>query len=339
MDPLSQGLLGAGLAISSAKRRTIRMAAICGAVGGLAPDLDILIQSSSDSLLAVEYHRHFTHSLAFIPLGGLIVAAFLYLFLRKEAPFKLIYLYTTLGFATHGLLDACTSYGTRLFWPFSDARIGWNAISIVDPVFTLTLGAFLAWSLRKKAVFIMRTGLALALCYLSIGLYQRERAESFMREVAKQRGHAIERIILNPTIANHILWRSVYQSGDNFYVDAVRAPYFQMPTMKKGLTVPAVNKGTVFPSLGQRSVQRQDIWRFAYFSQGYIYMHPDYDTVIADLRYGTLPYDNRSLWGIAVDPASPDTHAQFKSLRRINKQQYGTFWTLLTRGFTEEKSQ
>ena len=37
------------------------------------------------------------------------------------------------------LLDAATSYGTRLFWPFSDERAGWDWIAIVDPAFTVPL--------------------------------------------------------------------------------------------------------------------------------------------------------------------------------------------------------
>ena len=32
--------------------------------------------------------------------------------------------------------------------------------------------------------------------------------------VAKKNGHKIERILLNPTIGNIILWRTVYQSED-----------------------------------------------------------------------------------------------------------------------------
>ena len=116
MDPLSQGLIGAAISQSCAKKKNIRIAALCGALGGMAPDLDIFIRSTYDPLLFIEYHRHFTHSLAFIPLGGFIVACALYALLRKHSSFALIYLFTTLGFATHGLLDACTSYGTRLLW-------------------------------------------------------------------------------------------------------------------------------------------------------------------------------------------------------------------------------
>ena len=41
---------------------------------GILPDADVFITSASDPLLAIEYHRGFTHALAFIPLGGAIAA-------------------------------------------------------------------------------------------------------------------------------------------------------------------------------------------------------------------------------------------------------------------------
>lgn len=44
-----------------------------------------------------------------------------------------------IGMATHGFLDACTSYGTVLFWPWSDKRISWDIIAIIDPLFTIIL--------------------------------------------------------------------------------------------------------------------------------------------------------------------------------------------------------
>ena len=50
-----------------------RRAWLYGCVGGLAPDLDVFIRSSADPLVALEYHRHFTHSLLFIPIGGTLV--------------------------------------------------------------------------------------------------------------------------------------------------------------------------------------------------------------------------------------------------------------------------
>jgi inner membrane protein len=338
MDPLTQGLLGAGLASSFAKKDKLKAAAICGALGGMAPDLDVFIRSANDQLLFIEYHRHFTHSLAFVPFGGLIVAAFLYLFFKNKASFKQIYIYTTLGLLTHGLLDACTSYGTRLLWPFSDFRVAWNIISIIDPIYTITLLIFLVLCLFRKSTVLMRVGLTLSFCYLAFGFMKHEQVKSYIADVASSRGHKIERVLLNPTIGNNILWRSVYQSGDNYYVDAVYMPAFAVPILQEGVRLKAIDKETIFPEPGVDSVQREDIRRFSYFSQGYIYMHPDHENMIADLRYGTLPYDGKSLWGIKVDANTPNKHVTFENLRNINDKQYDEFWLMLNGKFKQKHS-
>ena len=178
MDVLSQAILGASLSQSFAKDKSKQLIAlVIGALAGMAPDLDVLIYSSDDPLLFLEFHRQFTHSLLFIPFGALLCALVFYPFTKNKLPFAQIYLFSFLGFATHGLLDACTSYGTQLFWPFSDSRISWNIVSIVDPVFTIPvlIGVVFA-AYRNKRLFAIITFIY-AVSFLSLGLIQKQRAE------------------------------------------------------------------------------------------------------------------------------------------------------------------
>ena len=39
--------------------------------------------------------------------------------------------------------------------------------------------------------------------------------------------------------------------------------------------------------------------------------------IIADLRYGTLPHDHKSLWGIQVNVNNQDIHVSFENLRNF----------------------
>jgi len=149
MDPISQGTVGAVFAQSTANKNNIAKIGAIGFLAGVAPDLDVLIRSSTDPVLFLEYHRQFTHSLFFIPLGALIVSALVFPLVKKTLNFKTTYLASFLGYATHGLLDACTSYGTLLFWPFSNERVTWNNISIVDPILTIPAIIFLAMAVKK----------------------------------------------------------------------------------------------------------------------------------------------------------------------------------------------
>ena len=110
-------------------------------------------------------------------------------------------------------------------------------------------------------------------------------------------------------------------------------PFFSEPLIKNGSKLKVINKENVFPELGKGSLQRMDIIRFSYFSQNYIYFHPEYENVIADLRYGTLPYDDKSLWGIEIDTNNKENHVKFLNLRKFNNEHYKEFWTLLKGDF------
>ncbi len=152
MDILTHGLLGGTLAQSASKKNEMRAATATGFLAALLADADTLIRSDTDPLLVLEYHRQFTHALLFIPAGALLVALLLWPAFKAfghRLALRRIYLYALLGCATSGFLDACTSYGTHLLWPFTGERIAWSIIPIFDPLFMLILGAALLFGLRQ----------------------------------------------------------------------------------------------------------------------------------------------------------------------------------------------
>ena len=100
MDQLSQGTVGAAFAQSSANKNNLLKVGLIGFLAGLAPDLDVLIQSSTDPILFLEYHRQFSHSLFFIPFGSLIVALLIFPLIKKSMSFKPVYIASLFGYAT-----------------------------------------------------------------------------------------------------------------------------------------------------------------------------------------------------------------------------------------------
>jgi inner membrane protein len=101
-------------------------------------------------LLAIEYHRHFTHALAFIPVGGVLAASPWLLQQRHRPDWRPLLVAGTLGYATHGVLDACTNYGTHLLWPFSPVRVAWHWITTIGPLLTLILLVGLVFAVRRQ---------------------------------------------------------------------------------------------------------------------------------------------------------------------------------------------
>ena len=329
MDILTQGLIGAGLAQAGARRDEIHLATGIGLSAGLLADADFLIQSSSDPLLQIEYHRHFTHSIFFIPLGALIAALLLWPVIRRRLPLSRIYLYSLLGYSLSGFLDVCTSYGTYWFWPLLDQRMAFNLISIFDPLFTgiLLTGVTLGW--RGTNPVASRIALLLAGCYLLLAWFQHDRAQQEMFNVATARGHSIERALVKPTMGNLLLWRSIYEAGGRFYVDAVRIGLTET-IVYAGESVDRFHQDGTSVVPPENSTLAQDIKRFADFSDGFVISHGDTGNRLGDVRYSMLPTSSKPLWGIEFDPESPEQHASYHFYRGMNSEERQLFFDMLS---------
>ena len=328
MDPLSQGLLGAALAQSVARRGEQRLAALVGAAAGMAADLDVLIRSSADPLLSLEYHRHFTHSLLFVPLGALVVALVAWPLLRRRLQFGRLYLFAFMGYSLSGVLDAFTSYGTHLLWPLSDARTAWSLIAVVDPVFTLGLLVAVVWALVKQSPRAARVGLVFAALYLGLAGLQSQRAESALRELAAARAQVPDALLVKPTLGNLLLWRGVYRSGDRFFVDAIRVGW-GAPRIYQGGTVPRADLPAWRAALGGESRAWRDVQRFARFSDGWLAPHPTLPAVIGDVRYSMQPDGRVPLWGIELDIERPDRHVRYRVFRDSSPAGRQRVWDML----------
>ena len=314
MDPITQGTIGAVLSQTLGKKN-LGIVALLGFLSGMAPDLDIFIRSSTDPLLSLEYHRQFTHSLIFIPFGGLICTLFLFVVFKKISPFnfKKTWLYCTLGYGTHGLIDACTSYGTLLFWPFSDVRIAWNNISIIDPLFTLPIILFVVLAIIKKKNIYSKLGIAWAIIYLLLGIFLHNEAINVGKEIAEQRGHVITRIKAKPSFGNLILWKIIYETNDQFHVDATNLLFGKII---EGESVKKLNLEKDFPWLKKNSQQYKDVERFRWFSNNFLAVNPQNENQIIDIRYSGIPNEIGGLWGVQLNSNKNNyDHVEFVSMR------------------------
>lgn len=325
MDPISQAFAGATFSQSLTRITTGQKPAfIAGALSGMAADLDVLINPDHDPLLFLEFHRQFTHSLVFIPLGALVCAALLSLFLRNRAGFGRIYLYCLLGYASHGLLDACTSYGTQLFWPFSDMRIAWDIISIIDPLFTLPVMFLVIAGVATGRQWFPRAALVYGLMYLSFGHFQHGRALDALESLAAKRGHIAANATVKPTLANLYLWKLIYEHDGRYYVDAARV----------GINYEFIDGASAASEIDLQGIplsplQTRDIERFRWFSGGYIARYTDDPLMIGDIRYSFLPNTISPLWGIRLKPGAPDEHVDYVTTREMDGHVRRQFYSML----------
>ena len=224
MDSFTHIVLGGAIGQAFFGRRLGKWAFVIGAVAATVPDLDVFIHTGNavnDHLI----HRYFSHALLLAPvLAGITTAGFM---LRKSLrPHALlIYLLCLIAVFSHIFLDACTSYGTLLLWPFAEQRAALDLVAVVDVFFTgiLVAGVIVAW--RRKSALAARVALVAALAYLGLAAVQHERALETQQQLIARRGQldaSNPRAI--PQLGTTLNFRTLYLSGGKIFVDAVRVP-------------------------------------------------------------------------------------------------------------------
>jgi inner membrane protein len=332
MDPITHGLLGATFA-GALRLKGISQhgAMLVGALAGVSPDLDVLIRSAEYPLLSLKFHRHFTHAIPFSPLWGLFVVGVFWWVLKwrkREVAFAPLYILSVIAIIAHGALDAMTNYGTHLYWPLSYERVSWNIISIIDPIFTLTLlaAALMAslWQCRRT----LYMAIAFACCYWGLGIHQREASAVVMQVIAKARGHKMLHAETKPSFGNLWAWRMQYIADNRIHIDAAHISPWAGVRVYEGGSVPYVSShNKMFANLSP--LQTQDLQDFEFFSDSYLTPLPEDKNRIADARFGTLPNSLEPMWAIELYPNEPNRHAGFVNTRRpVIDRDWKNFWKM-----------
>ncbi len=301
MDPLTQGLLGAVASQAAFTKQLGRWAGLIGFVAGFAPDLDVIYVNPADPVHGFIYHRHITHAFAAIPLGGALVAlAFVFIPRLRERRWWVVAA-ATLGWATHGLLDTCTSYGTQMLLPFSSKRLAWDILPIVDLFFTPVLLVGCASALWRRGPLPARIVLGIAGLYILCGVWMQARASSAQRAIAELRGHSIEHGRVMPAPGTLVLWRSIYIEDGVMYADGLRTPWLGTTLVKAGHSLPVA-------TLQKRAEREKRVFKvFAWFSDGFVGELPgESPPVVADMRYSTSSHTFSPLWGIRYGEDGPE---------------------------------
>lgn len=330
MDPVTQGVLGGVAAAAGSPAGKVRPAAAVGVVGGMLADADVFIQSASDPLLQLEFHRQFSHSLIFTPAGGLLAALIVWPLMRRWLTRGEAYIAGFLGYLTAGPLDACTSYGVQLLWPFTDERTAWGIVPVMEPVTTLLLLLFLYLGWKNRAPGWARMGLITLFAWFGVGLFQHQRAEAMALAWAAAQGDAPQEMQIKPTMGNLALWRGVYKAGERIQSVALRPGWWGPDRVFPGVSATVIDPEKGVAGVSPDSVLGQDVKRFARLSDGYLIRHPNHPQVIGDARYAMLPRQMKPLWGIVVDPGAPDKHAPFGPYREWTEKTAPVLWAMLT---------
>lgn len=157
MDPITHGIAGSLIGKGFFDKREGRVAIFAATLGAVFPDVDIFAELFARAPLAViRLHRGFTHSFVGLPIFAVVLAALTRWYCRRRgwaAPsMAMLTLIYAVGIASHILLDAMTSFGTRIWNPFSTTRVAWDMLFIIDFSFTaiILVPQVAAWVFRDR---------------------------------------------------------------------------------------------------------------------------------------------------------------------------------------------
>ena len=196
-------------------------AMLLGAIAGTIPDLDVAANYFTDTVTALEIHRGFTHSIVFAIVFGLLFGWLLSLW-DKRATLKQWSWFWFLCFVTHPLLDAHTTWGTQLFWPF-DLRLAYKNIFVIDPLYTLPFLVFLILAMFQKRESAKRKkfnnlGLIVSSIYMALTLVLKGVSYYKFENALKEQNIAYLDLDTKPSPMNTILWTANVETEDAFLI-------------------------------------------------------------------------------------------------------------------------
>lgn len=222
MDPITH--LSAGAVIFQAIRSRLPVARLLLPVClllAVLPDGDILFFRSDPSFYLL-HHRGFTHSIFFVALASLLFALF-YKPLAGKTSFKLLAGLSAALLATHIYQDLATSYGTQIFAPLSRTRFGFDAVFIIDPIYTgltiLGIGVAAFWKRRRQT--IATYVLIWIFLYPVAGAGLRLVAESRYQEALATHNAPYDCLTVTTDALSPLFWKAILVNDGHYALESI----------------------------------------------------------------------------------------------------------------------
>lgn len=311
MDPITHSLSGAILSRTGFYQRFGRIATIIFILAAMIPDIDHFTLRLAGPLAYLKYHRGFTHSI----IGSFIIAALmagiacLIKQVREKMGYRTVFGLSLLGIYTHIFLDLITSYGTQIFFPFSNKRYSLDLVFIIDFYFSaILLIPLITMLFKKKWRRILAAGSIIGII-IYLGIAYIEKTKSIRRTIAENNKLEIKstRVNANPLPLSPFKWsvfaednKRIYQT----YIDNLRG------SLKTDVYDKYPENNDIIRKVENLGIVKTYLW-FARFpvvtikeeAEGYVVEY-------FDLRFNSLPPRRPFLLKVFVDRYGSLKHAE-----------------------------
>lgn len=222
MDSLTHIVLGAAIGEVTLGKKIGNKALLYGALLGTIPDLDVFITPFLNPVSSLFFHRGISHSLLFlvllVPIAGWILSK---IENKHSIDFKTWILFSFFPLISHIFIDCFNTYGTGIFEPFSNIRIAYDTMAIIDFIFLAPLTIAVIWVMfYQKQDRIRRIitwiGLGLSTAYFLFTIVNKIDIESKIKKQLASCNIKYNRLLTTPAPLSNFLWLIVAE-GDNGY--------------------------------------------------------------------------------------------------------------------------
>ncbi len=171
MDTITHALFGLVIYRSIDKegmsKEAKRALLFTSVAGSEIPDIDVVSQLWDTGGRYLMWHRGITHSVLLVPFWAALLTVLSALFwrIRNRAILKKIALIGLLAVFIHDTADIFNAWGTGYLEPFTNARLTFGTVSIVDPLLWIIIAAafIISQIKRQHATRIFRGAACLVL--------------------------------------------------------------------------------------------------------------------------------------------------------------------------------
>ena len=337
MDSITQIVLGAACGEVVLGKKIGNRALLFGAIGGTIPDLDVFVgkiiyNSEIDSMA---FHRGFMHSFLFAILGAFVFGFFAFWLYNRGKRFGMttqkdwVWLFFASIF-THPILDSFTAYGTQLFAPFSNYRVAFNNISVVDPIYTvpflvlLIVVMFFKRTSTKRSLFL-KLGLGVSSLYMMLTLVNKCYVNGVYKKALEDEKINYLRFQTQPTILNNFLWYGIAETETAYFV-GFYSILDTKSTISRWHKLPK-NHNLICDNI-------KDLETLAWFSGGYYNLSETADSktyLFKDLRYPLMDEEdpNSTIFKFTITKSDERWEAAPFYAPNVNRSSLNSFWARL----------
>jgi inner membrane protein len=293
MDSLTHIVLGAATGEIVLGKKVGNKAPVWGAIAGSLPDFDSFISPFLEPAKAVLFHRGPSHSILFALIAAPILAWVAKRLHKNGSIMQWIWLMLW-AILIHSAIDCLNTYGTALLWPFSEVRLAFDSIGIIDLMLLVPITTLMVISLFKPKQSKVRKWLSSAiliysLIFIVFSVGNKFFIEQKVKDQLKSKGIEYTRLKTAPLPLTNFLWLVLAEDSDGFHYGYISN--FD----KESISLKYVYRNSHLIESMQNDSKVQDL---LFFTNGfYTIENKDDDSIwLHDLRFGSMAFHSDTDW-------------------------------------------